>query len=194
MGPKFLCFKLFIMLFISTGCTSIPQYEIGEIIEVFVEDPDETHNVLFSFIEHKGNNIKIVKPEPSVIDYISSTGNTYIKLRILRKSDDPEFDYEALYPHTDYKEYEVGDVLTGILRGTKYWTNLKDPSKNITEHRFVHRDGNIIKLVFSDPEMTHLETTHERFEATEIKIKIIKKVKNKKYDYEALYIETLGRY
>ena len=197
MTPKntYLLIAHFILhIAIFSSCSPISQYEIGEVVEVFVEDPDNTHDVLFDSIKHKGNNIKITTAEPPVVDYISATGNTYIKIRILRKLDDPVYDYEALYPHTDYREYKNDEVLTALLRGTKYYTNIKYPSKNITEHRFVQRDGNIIKLIFDDPTMTHLVTTHTRHEATMIRIKIIKKVKNKNYDYEALYIETVGRY
>ncbi len=182
-------FILHIAIF--SGCSAIPKYDIGEVIEVFVDDPDKMHDVLFDSIKHKGNNIKIMTAEPPVVDYISATGNTYIKLRILRKLDDPVYDYEALYPHTDYKEYEIGEVLIGLLRGREYH---KARFKSVTEHRFVQRDGNIIKLIFNEPTMTHLVTTHSRFEATKIRIKILKKVKNKNYDYEALYIKTLGRY
>ena len=160
-------------------------------LQVFIEDPDNSQEVLFSSVKHKGNNIKITTAEPPVVDYIWSSGNTYIKIRILRKLDDPVYDYEALYPHTDYREYEIGEVLIAILRGDEYH---RTDITRIKEHRFVMRDGNIIKLLFNDPTMTHLVTTHSRFEETIIKIKIIKKVKNKNYDYEALYIETTGRY
>jgi TusA-related sulfurtransferase len=194
MTPKntYLLIAHFILhIAIFSSCSPISQYKIGEVVEVFVEDPDKTHDVLFSSVEHKGNNIKIITAEPLVVDYISATGNTYIKIRILRKLDDLVYDYEALYPHTDYKEYEIGEVLTALLRGREYHTA---DITSITEHRFVQRDGNIIKLIFDDPTMTHLVTTHSRFEATVISIKIIKKVKNKNYDYVALYIETVGKY
>ena len=40
-------------------------------------------------------------------------------MRILRKLDSPYYDYEALYPHDEYREYEIGEIVVGELRGEK---------------------------------------------------------------------------
>lgn len=181
-------FLYFILLMISfCGCGIQTQYEKGEVIDVFIED-EGSGEVLFSLVEHEGNNIHVTTGNPSAVDYLWAFGDSYIKIRILRKSKEPGIDYEGIYPHDAYKEYEVGDIVVGELRG-QYPGDAT--TIQIRHHRNVIRDGNIIKLIFDDPNKEYITTTHSRFESTYIRIKIVEKAVNKDYDYKALYIETL---
>lgn len=178
----------FILLILLGGCSAKIELQRGQVIDTFVEV--EKYDVEYlHFVEYKSNKIKLIAPEPMVVGYVellSSSKN--ITVRILRKLDDPNYDYEALYPHTAYREYEIGEIIIGELRGTKLHDALV---KSITHHRFVKRDGNIIKLAFSDPKIEYITTDHSKFISTFIKVKIIEKVDNNDFDYIGLYLGTI---
>lgn len=172
------------LLILLGGCSAKTELQRGQIVDIFIEvEEHDTHYL--SVVTYKSKRIKVIAPEPMIVGYvelIESSRN--IKLRILRKLDDPEYDYEALYPHDEYKEYEIGEIIEGQLRG-------KDLQNMLTHHRFVKQDGNIIKLVFNDPEMKYVTTHHSRFDSTFIKVKILEKVDNNDFDYIGLYLETI---
>lgn len=176
------------LLILLGGCSAKTELHRGQIIETFVEVEKEGVEYLH-FVEYKSNKIKLVAPEPMVVGYVALLSSSQnVTVRILRKSDSPDYDYEALYPHTGYRKYKIGEIIIGELRGTK----LHDASvKSITHHRFVKRDGNIIKLAFNDPKTEYITTEHSKFISTFIKVKIIKKVDNNAFDYVGLYLGTL---
>lgn len=174
----------FVLLILLGGCSAKTELQRGQIIDTFIEVEKYDVEYLHS-IRYKSNKIKIIGPKPMVVGYVkllSSSEN--ITVRILRKIDDPIYDYEALYPHTAYREYEIGEIITGELRGEKLYDTP-------THHRFVKRDGNIIKLAFSDPKTEYITTDHSKFISTFIKVKIIEKVDNNDFDYIGLYLGTI---
>ena len=175
----------FILLILLSGCSTKTELHRGQVIETFVEVEKDGVEYLH-FVNYKSNRIALIAHEPMVVGYVrllSSSEN--IKVRILRKSDETNYDYIALYPHDAYREYEIGEIIIGELRGEK----LHDATrKSITHHRVVERDGNIIKLVFNDPDTEYITTDHSKFITTLINVKIIEKVENKPYDYIGLYL------
>lgn len=182
------CATFFVLLILISGCSSKTELHRGQIIETFVEVEKDDVEYLH-FVEYKSKKIKLVAPEPMVVGYVELLESSRnIKVRILRKLDSPDYDYEALYPHDEYKEYEIGEIIIGELRGEK----LHGFSvKSITHHKFVRCNGNIIKLTFNDPKTEYITTEHSKFVSTFIKVKIIERVDNKPFDYIGLYLGTV---
>lgn len=180
-----LSYTMFLIpLILLGGCSTKTELQRGQVVDIFIEvEKHDTHYL--SVVTYKSNRIKVIAPKPMIVGYVQLINSSRnIKLRILRKLDDPDYDYEALYPHNEYKEYEIGDIITGELRGEI----LHDAS---THHRFVKQDGNIIKLTFNDPETEYITTEHSRFDSTFIKVNILEKVDNNDFDYIGLYLETI---
>lgn len=175
---------LCILLIFIAGCSAKIELHRGQIIETFVEVEKDDVEYLHS-VEYKSNKIKLVAPDPMIVGYVrllSSSQN--VTVRILRKLESPYYDYEALYPHDEYREYEISEIIIGELRGEKL-------VKSITHHKFVRCNGNIIKLVFNDPKTEYITTEHSRFDSTFIKVKVIEKIANNDFDYIGLYLGTV---
>ncbi len=181
MKPRLLMIPLLVLCL--CGCSKTVLHR-GQIIETFVEVEKGEVEYLHS-VEYKSKKIKIIASEPMVVGYVTLLNSSEnIKLRILRKLESSDYDYEALYPHDDYREYEIGEIIIGELIGDT-------TSASITHHRFVKRDGNIIKLAFNDPTTEYITTEHSMFFSTLIRVKIIKKTVNNDFDYIGLYLGTI---
>ena len=112
-------YAVFIPLILLGGCSIKTELHRGQIIETFVEVEKDDVQYLHS-VDYKSNKIKLIAPEPMVVGYVgllSSSQN--IKFLILRKSDEPCYDYVALYPHTAYRKYDIGEIIICELIGTK---------------------------------------------------------------------------